>query len=164
LTAFPTTTLLKNEKIGVQSIFHKNKEVGLAQICADLGVPFVLSTASSSSIEEVSQASGHGPRWYQLYWPINDDDITISLLRRAHTAGFTVLVVTLDTWTPAWRPLDLDLGYLPMVNGTGNQIAFSDPVFRERFRRAHGIEVEDDIPLASREWLQIMVSGVAPAW
>lgn len=154
---------LSRTKIGVQSIFHQEKEVGLAEVCAELGVPFVLSTVSTSSIEEVSQASGDGPQWYQLYWP-SDDDITVSLLQRAQSAGFKVLVVTLDTWTPAWRPLDLDLGYLPMVNGTGNEIAFSDPVFREKFKRVHGVEVENNIPLASREWLQTIVSGVPHTW
>jgi lactate 2-monooxygenase len=135
----------------------------LARGCSQLGIPFVLSTASTSSIEEVARASGKGPRWYQLYWP-TDDDITISLLRRAQAAGFTVLVVTLDTWTPAWRPLDLDGGYLPMVNGTGNQIAFSGPIFRNKFWEKHGIQVEDDVLLASREWLQMMIPGVAPTW
>lgn len=95
--------------VGVQSIFHDDKETGLAEVCAEIGVPYILSTASSSSIEEVARSSGDGKRWYQLYWP-QDDDITISLLNRAKESGYKVLVVTLDTWALAWRPADLDGG------------------------------------------------------
>ncbi len=82
--------------IGVQSIFHEDKETGLSEVCAEIGVPYILSTASSSSIEEVANANGKGHRWYQLHWP-QDDDVTISLLERAKANGYKVLVVTLDT-------------------------------------------------------------------
>ncbi|KAF9639660.1 putative fmn dependent protein [Lasiodiplodia theobromae] len=56
--------------VGVQSIFHAEKETGVAQIAAEIGVPFILSTAASSTIEEVAKANGPaGKRWFQLYWP-----------------------------------------------------------------------------------------------
>jgi lactate 2-monooxygenase len=106
--------------VGVQQIFHEDKETGLAEVCAEIGVPYILSTASSSSIEEVAEANGNGPRWYQLYWP-QDDDITISLLKRAKENGYKVLVVTLDTWALAWRPADLDGAYIPFMKGIGNR-------------------------------------------
>ena len=64
--------------VGVQTIFHQDKELGVAEIAAEIGVPYILSTASSSSIEDVAKASGNGHRWFQLYWP-QDDDITISV-------------------------------------------------------------------------------------
>ena len=89
----------------------------------------ILSTASSHTIEDVAAASGDGPRWYQLYWP-NNDDVCVSILGRARAAGFTTLVVTLDTWTLAWRPHDLDGAYLPFIRGVGTAIPFSDPAFR----------------------------------
>jgi lactate 2-monooxygenase len=53
--------------IGVQTIFHEDKEVGLAEVCAEIGVPIILSTAASSSLEEVAVANGDGDRWFQLY-------------------------------------------------------------------------------------------------
>lgn len=95
--------------VGVQSIFHADKEVGLAEVCSEIDVPYILSTASSSTLEEVAAANGQGRRWFQLYWP-ESDDVTISLLNRAAKNGFKVLVVTLDTWTLAWRPADLENG------------------------------------------------------
>ena len=72
--------------IGVQSIFHPDKETGVAKVSAQIGVPYVLSTASSSTIEEVAASSDEGlkddefkgSRWYQLYWP-KTEEITISV-------------------------------------------------------------------------------------
>ena len=64
--------------VGVQTIFHSDKETGVAEIANEIGVPYILSTASSSSIEDVAKASGEGRRWFQLYWP-QEDEITISV-------------------------------------------------------------------------------------
>lgn len=64
--------------LGVQSICHPDKEPGVAEVAAEIGVPFVFSTAASSSIEEVAEANGEGTRWYQLYWP-QDHEITASV-------------------------------------------------------------------------------------
>lgn len=149
--------------VGVQAIFHEDREVGMADVARELGVPFILSTAASSTIEEVAQANGSGDRWFQLYWP-QTDEVTVSLLRRAKEAGFKVLVVTLDTWALAIRPADLDLGYVPFVKGIGNQIGFSDPVFRRRFRDETGMEVEEDVLAASLAWQSDLFSGAAHTW
>lgn len=72
--------------VGVQTIFHQDKELGVAEIAAEIGVPYILSTASSSSIEDVAKASGDGHRWFQLYWP-QDDDITISVSHLSYIRG-----------------------------------------------------------------------------
>lgn len=137
--------------VGVQSIFHEEKEMGVAEMAAEIDVPFVLSTASSSSIEEVALANGNGSRWFQLYWP-HDEELTESLLKRAKDHGYKVLVVTLDTPTLGWRPADLDEAYVPFAMGLGNQNAFTDPVLRRQFKEQHGKEVEEDIILASHFW------------
>ncbi|RDL34583.1 Oxidoreductase [Venustampulla echinocandica] len=149
--------------IGVQQIFHQDKETGVAEVCAEIGVPYILSTASSSSIEEVAQASGNGPRWYQLYWP-QSDDITISLLERAKANGYKVLVVTLDTWAMAWRPADLDQGYVPFFKGVGNTNGFTDPVFREKFQKKYGAAPEEKALEASAEWIGDVFSGAPHTW
>jgi lactate 2-monooxygenase len=90
--------------IGVQGIFHPDGECGVAEVCGQIGVPYVTSTASSHTIEEIAKANGEGnPRWFQLYWP-QHKLTTESLLKRAKEANYRVLVVTLDTWALAWRP------------------------------------------------------------
>ena len=155
-TAMPAPLLLA--PIGVQSLLHAEGELAVARAAAELGVPMVLSTAASHSTEEVAAASGEGPRWYQLYWP-TDDDVTISLLGRARAADFAVLVVTLDTWTLGWRPQDLDRGYLPFLRGIGTAIPFSDPAFRAALARPP----EDDLAAAVR-YRQRIFTGTARSW
>lgn len=148
--------------IGVQSIFHEDAETGLSEVCSEIGVPYILSTASSCSIEEVAKANGNRPRWFQLYWP-QDDDITISLLERAKANGYKVLVVTLDTWALAWRPMDLDGSYIPFMKGVGNNTGFTDPVFREKFKKKFNAEPEK-VKEASAEWIGDVFSGAAHSW
>src|SRR5262245_17294137 len=114
--------------IGVLSIAHSEGELACARAAAELGIPFCLSTAASSSIEDIADAMGDAPRWYQLYW-INDRDIVASLLSRAKAAGFSAIVVTLDTPILGWRPRDLRRAYLPFIKGEGCAQFFSDPVF-----------------------------------
>jgi lactate 2-monooxygenase len=115
--------------VGVLAIAHPDGELAVARAAQAAGVPMILSTAASTAMEEVAAANGDGQRWYQLYWP-KDRAVTASLLGRAEAAGFTVLVVTLDTRILAWRPRDLDNGYLPFLHGIGVQNYLSDPGFQ----------------------------------
>lgn len=117
--------------IGVLSIAHPDGEVAVARAAAELGIPFTLSSAASSSIEEIAEAMGDAPRWFQLYW-INDREIIASLLKRAEAAGFSAVVVTLDTPILGWRPRDLRKSYLPFIKGEGCAQFFTDPVFRAK--------------------------------
>jgi lactate 2-monooxygenase len=97
--------------VGVQRIFNPEGELASTSAAAKQSVPYIMSTASSTSIEDVAKANGNGVRWYQLYWPMNQhNDITASILSRAKKAGFTALFVTLDTYILGWRPTDMDNG------------------------------------------------------
>ena len=155
-TPMPAPVLLA--PVGVQAILHEDGELATARAAAALGVPMILSTASSTTIEDVADAGGDGPRWYQLYWP-KDNDVTVSLLERAKRAGFSALVVTLDTWTLAWRPRDLDRAYLPFIRGIGTAIPFSDPVFRARLAKSP----EEDPQSAILQWIP-MFTGTDKRW
>ncbi|POX45368.1 lactate 2-monooxygenase [Streptomyces sp. Ru72] len=115
--------------IGVLSIMHPDAESAAARAAAAQGMPFVLSSASSTPMEQVAEASGDGERWFQLYWA-KDREVTRSFLARARAAGFTALFVTLDTPLLAWRPRDLDQAYLPFLHGVGTANYFSDPAFQ----------------------------------
>jgi lactate 2-monooxygenase len=115
--------------VGVLGIVHPDGERAVARAAAKTGVPLIMSTAATTSIEDVAAASGDGQRWYQLYWP-KDRTVAASLLARARAGGFTALVVTLDTRMLAWRPRDLDHGYLPFIQGLGTQVYMSDPAFQ----------------------------------
>ena len=117
--------------IGVLSIAHPEGELAVARAAAATGVPLILSSAASHSIEEVAEVMGDAPRWFQLYW-VNDREICASFVARAAAAGYSAIVVTLDTLTLGWRPRDLRNAYLPFLRGEGCAQFFSDPVFRSR--------------------------------
>lgn len=98
---FPTPLIVA--PIGVQGQLHKDADVATATAAWDLSIPFTFSSASSSSLEAVSKEVGFKDEgdagqeaFFQLYWP-EDDDITVSMLKRAKESGYKALVVTLDT-------------------------------------------------------------------
>jgi isopentenyl diphosphate isomerase/L-lactate dehydrogenase-like FMN-dependent dehydrogenase len=124
-TSFPAPVGLA--PVGVQGIVHPEAELAVARAVADLGLPMVLSTVSSYTLEEVA-AAADGPKWFQLYWP-RDREVAGSLIARARAAGYAALVVTLDTFILAWRPRDLSRGYLPFLHRMGLANYESDPAF-----------------------------------
>ncbi|KAK7979777.1 hypothetical protein PG989_012234 [Apiospora arundinis] len=153
--------------VGVQRIFNPEGEEAAARAAAKAKVPYVMSTASSTSIEDVAKASGDGERWFQLYWPPNErQDITKSILNRAQKAGFSALFVTLDTYILGWRPSDMDNGYNPFLRSDqiGVAIGMTDPVFRANFKEKHGCEVEDDMGAAVAEWTRTVFPGMSHTW
>ena len=153
--------------VGVQRIFNPEGEVAVATAAAKAKIPYILSTASSTSIEDVARANGNGMRWYQLYWPAREhDDITISLLKRAKENGYTALFVTLDTYILGWRPSDMDNGYNPFLRADkiGVELGFSDPVFRQHFKDKHGKEIEEDQSAAAAEWTRTIFPGFSKGW
>jgi lactate 2-monooxygenase len=119
--------------IGVLSIAHEDAEVAVGKAAASSGVPMLLSSAATHSIEQVAKTGA--PRWFQLYW-VNDREICESFVRRAEAAGYGAIVVTLDTLTLGWRPRDLRLAYLPFIKGEGCGQYFSDPVFLSKLDKS----------------------------
>ncbi|HEY2505981.1 MAG TPA: alpha-hydroxy-acid oxidizing protein [Streptosporangiaceae bacterium] len=136
--------------IGVLGIAHPDGELAVARAAAAEHVPMILSTAASTTIEDVAAANSGGQRWYQLYWP-KDRAVAASLLGRAQAADYHVLVVTLDTRMLAWRPRDLDNGYLPFLGGVGIQNYLSDPAFQAGL----GALAQDDLQSAVLRYTQI---------
>lgn len=155
-TTIPAPVILA--PIGVQSIVHPDGELAVARAAAEVGLPMALSTVSSFPMEDVATANGDGLRWFQLYWP-NDEQVCLSFLERAKKAGFTALVVTLDTWLLGWRPHDLDSAYLPFLSGTGLANYFTDPAFCAGLAKAPA----DDLGAALMHWLPIF-SGSDHTW
>jgi lactate 2-monooxygenase len=147
-TKMPAPVLLA--PVGVQGIIHEEAEVAPARAAASLGVPVVLSSASSRTIEEVAEACGDSPHWFQLYWP-NDKELTESFLGRAEAAGYEAIVVTVDVPLLAWRPRDLQKAFLPFLTGEGVANYFSDPVFRAALDKPP----EEDLQSAVLHWVRV---------
>ena len=66
--------------IGVQSIVHPDGELASARGAASMNIPFIASSASTYSMEEIASVMKDSPRWFQLYWS-NDRDIAASMLK-----------------------------------------------------------------------------------
>ncbi|AHF99938.1 L-lactate 2-monooxygenase [Halostagnicola larsenii XH-48] len=128
-TELPAPVLLA--PIGVQSIVHDDAELAVARAAAEFEIPFVCSSVASYTFEEVADELGDSPGWFQLYWS-SDRDVAASFLERAEDAGYEAVVVTLDTPKMGWRERDIELGYLPFLEGEGVTNYFEDPAFRER--------------------------------
>jgi isopentenyl diphosphate isomerase/L-lactate dehydrogenase-like FMN-dependent dehydrogenase len=144
--------------VGAQGIVHPDGELAAARVTAELRLGMTLSTLSSRRLEEVAAANGDGVRWFQLYWP-NDDDVCVSLLRRAAAAGYRTLLVTLDTWLLGWRPRDLDHGFLPFLTGEGLANYFSDEAFCALLARPPA----EDVAGAVQRWVPCF-TGTDRTW
>ena len=127
--------------IGVQSIVHPDGELASGRAAASMNVPFISSSASTYSMEEISSVMGNSPRWFQLYWS-SDRDIAASMLRRAEAAGYSAIVVTLDAPMMAWREFDLENAYLPFLSGEGIGNYVNDPVFRSKLKDPPEIDMK----------------------
>ena len=90
---------------GGVGLLHRDGEIGLARAAAARDIPFTLSTASNVGLERVRDAVD-GRLWMQLY-TFNDHSISESIIRRADTAGYEALVVTLDTPVAGMRKRDI---------------------------------------------------------
>ncbi|MFI7171421.1 alpha-hydroxy-acid oxidizing protein [Rhodococcoides fascians] len=136
--------------VGIQTLAHPDGELATVRAAAELGVPYIHSTQASHSFEQIAEAGGDAPRWYQLYWP-TDESVLLSFLQRAKDTGFTTLVLTLDTTLLGWRPADLDRGYLPFLANLGIENYLSDPAFQAGLAQP----VEENPVAAAMHWAQM---------
>ena len=80
--------------VGLGGMFARRAEVQAARAAERAGVPFIESTVSVCSIEEVARATSVPP-WFQLY-VMRDRGYAQELMARAHAVGSPVLVLTVD--------------------------------------------------------------------
>jgi len=89
---------------GFNEIFWPKADIILAQAAANAGIPFLLSTASNKSIEEVARYAD-GDRWFQLY--VVQRELARDLARRAKDNGYSSLVLTVDVTVNGNRERDV---------------------------------------------------------
>ena len=80
--------------VSAQKAFHPDGEIGVARAAGTRGHLMMLSTAATSSIEDVSAAAG-APAWQQLY-PTNVWEVGRAIVKRAEAAGSPAIVLTVD--------------------------------------------------------------------
>ena len=94
---------------GLAGLFRPDADLMLARAAAEARIPFVLSTASNASLEEVAQAAGEFA-WFQLYGS-RDRSISADMIRRAREAGISTLMVTVDTPVGSKRERNMRNGF-----------------------------------------------------
>jgi lactate 2-monooxygenase len=109
-------------------------DLAAARASAATGVPLVASTLGNDRLEDVAQACGPTPSFFQLYTP-RDPELAQSLVSRAEAAGYKAIIVTLDTWVTGWRPRDLNEANFPQLRGHVLTNYFSDPCFAAKLQK-----------------------------
>lgn len=129
--------------IGVLEMAHAQADIAVAKAAASVGVPMIFSNQASKPMEACAEVMGNSPRWFQLYWS-KSDELVVSLVKRAEACGCKAIVVTLDTTLLGWRIQDLDLAYLPFLQGKGIAQYTSDPVFQRLLDEPKGEDEMDE--------------------
>ena len=144
--------------VGVLEMVHKEADVAVGRAAAKEGIPYIFSNQASRPMEEVAAAMGDAVRWFQLYWS-KSNDLVASFVSRAEKCGCSAIVVTLDTTLLGWRTRDLDMAYLPFLEGKGIAQYTSDPVFQKLMDEDSGPPPERKITLDSISGLIKMVKA-----
>lgn len=91
--------------IGMLNAFWPGADLMLAKLCARENMPYVASSAASTTLERLAEAA-EGNGWFQLYVS-GDASVTESLIARAEAAQYEVMMVTADV--PAAGKRDRDI-------------------------------------------------------
>jgi lactate 2-monooxygenase len=124
---FPSPLILS--PVGALEMVHPEADIAVGRAAATEHIPFIFSNQASKPMEDVAAVMGTGERWFQLYWS-KSNDLVASFVARAERCGCSAIVVTLDTTLLGWRTRDLDIAYLPFLEGKGIAQYTSDPVFQ----------------------------------
>ena len=112
--------------VGYSRLMHPGGEVAAARAAGKAGTGYTLSTISGHKLEDV-RAATTGPVWYQLYL-MGGRAAAEGSIDRARKAGFTALVITIDTPVSGIRERDprngmkelLNPGLLQKIPSSGN--------------------------------------------
>jgi len=101
--------------VGYSRLIHPGGEVVAARAAGAAGTAYILSTISGHKLEDV-KAGSRGPVFYQLYL-MGGRAAAEAVIDRARVAGFSALVVTIDTPVSGMRERDLRNGMKELVSG-----------------------------------------------
>jgi L-lactate dehydrogenase (cytochrome) len=102
--------------VGYSRLMHPGGEVSAARMAGAAGTAYILSTLSGHRLEDV-KAGSSGPVFYQLYL-LGGRQAAEGAIVRARTAGFSALVVTIDTPVAGMRERDFRNGIKQLLSGT----------------------------------------------
>jgi L-lactate dehydrogenase (cytochrome) len=101
--------------VGYSRLMHPEGECAAARVAGEAGTAYILSTISGHRMEDVKAASS-GPVWYQLYL-MGGRAVAEAAITRARRAGFSALVLTIDTAVSGIRERDVRNGVSQLLSG-----------------------------------------------
>jgi isopentenyl diphosphate isomerase/L-lactate dehydrogenase-like FMN-dependent dehydrogenase len=102
--------------VGYSRLMYPAGELAAAAAAGSAGITYTLSTISGHKLEDVRAAS-RGPVWYQLYL-VGGRQVAEAAIERAYRAGFSALVVTIDTPVAGMRERDPRNGMKELLGGS----------------------------------------------
>ena len=144
--------------VAFQRVAHGDGEVGMARAARAAGTVMCLSTLATSTPAQVAETGAQ--RWFQLY-VFRDEHLTTELIARAQEAGFTALVLTVDTPVLGRRERDHRTGFaIPpeiKVASLGQGGVTPEEAFAQMSQSVSWHDVER---LASAARLPVIVKGI----
>jgi L-lactate dehydrogenase (cytochrome) len=102
--------------VGYSRLMHPGGEIAAARAAGEAGTGYILSTISGHKLEDVKAAT-KGPAWHQLYL-VGGREAAEGAMERARTAGFSALVITIDTPVAGMRERDPRNGTTELLTGS----------------------------------------------
>lgn len=102
--------------VGYSRLLHPGGEVAASRAAGEFGTGYILSTVSGHKLENV-RAATKGPAWFQLYL-LGGRAASEGAIQRAHQAGFSALVITIDTAVAGMRERDHRNGMAPLLGNS----------------------------------------------
>jgi L-lactate dehydrogenase (cytochrome) len=102
--------------VGYSRLMHPDGEVAAARAAGEAGTGYILSTISGHKMEDV-KAGTKGFAWYQLYL-VGGREVAEGAIERARKAGFSALVITIDTPVAGMRERDPRNGMTELMTGS----------------------------------------------
>jgi isopentenyl diphosphate isomerase/L-lactate dehydrogenase-like FMN-dependent dehydrogenase len=102
--------------VGYSRLMHPDGEVAAARAAGEAGTGYILSTISGHKMEDV-KAGTKGLAWYQLYL-VGGREVAEGAIERARKAGFSALVITIDTPVAGMRERDPRNGMAELMTGS----------------------------------------------
>lgn len=136
--------------MAAQGMVHPQAEIATAEAAAATGVPFILSTMSTCSIEDVASAVPDGVRWFQLYTQA-EPRRTRELVQRAEAAGYGAIVLTVDLPLLGYRERDRRSGF-ELLGPHGNFAPAGDHATHGGGIHARGFDLLEAQLLTGLSW------------
>ena len=161
--------------MAMQKLCHEQGELAMARAATSVGVPMIVSTFATCSIEEVGSCMDSPFLWFQIY-VLTRRDVTAKMVREAEALGYKALVVTVDAPRLGRRyederqklslPPHLSLKNLESINKLAGQTSHETPDRGNKFGQHFSKFIDDGLTWEFISWLKsvtrlpVLIKGV----